>query len=66
MSDLPRIYADFDNVDEDGRLRLNLKGALDDIARLADSLRAGDPVTLSDGELEVEGLIEPSGTVPEF
>lgn len=66
MSELPRIYADFNNVDENGRLRLNVQGALDDIARLAVPLLAGDQVTLSDGELEVEGSIEPSGTVPAF
>jgi len=64
MNELPRIYADFNNADEDGRLRLNVNGALDAIARLGDPLKAGDRFIYSDGELEVEGSAEPSGTVP--
>jgi hypothetical protein len=53
LTDLPRIYADFNNVDEDGRLRLNVRGALDDIARVPEPLQTGDraarPESTSDG-----------------
>jgi len=39
----PRVYADFQNADEQGRIRLNTRGTLDDLSR--------QRVTLSDGLL---------------
>jgi hypothetical protein len=54
-----RIYADFNNVDAQGRVRLNCVGSMKDIDNLASDVRSGAKVLLyTPGELEVEALLE--------
>ncbi len=53
-----RLWADFDNSDEDGRINLNCVGSLASIGALASPLRPGTRVLLSDDQVEVEGVIE--------
>jgi hypothetical protein len=64
---LPRVYADFQNADAKGRLRLNAAGTLDDLARQKVQLRDGlvldfySDDTDDDGaadELRVAGRVE--------
>lgn len=50
------IRVDFQNADGKGRVRLNTRGALKDIERLALTLRNGMHLLLSDGELEIDGV----------
>lgn len=59
MSDLPRIYADFNNADAAGRLRLNVAGSLADLDRLRD-VGPGSHVIFYSEDLEVEGSVEHS------
>ena len=54
----PTIFADFQNADEQGRIRLNTRGAQRDIEQLSPALTAGMSLTFSDGELEVDGEAE--------
>ena len=49
------IYADFNNADSGGCLRLTCIGTIQDLARLGLQLREGMPLILHDEELEVEG-----------
>ncbi len=51
----PLIYADFNNADRRGRLRLNCIGTIQDLARQGIALREGLLLTLYDDELEAEG-----------
>jgi hypothetical protein len=51
------IYADFNNVDPKGRLRLNCIGTIQDLARLGITLYDGLHILLRDTELEVEGVV---------
>jgi hypothetical protein len=57
MMDASRIYADFQNCDEQGRLRLNCAGTTEDLARLGISLAEGAVLTLYCEELEVQGRV---------
>lgn len=50
------LSVDFQNADEKGRVRLNTRGALEDIARLGLTLANGMHLLLTDGELATEGL----------
>lgn len=52
------IYADFNNADADGRVRLNGAGSLRDLARLGLQLQNGAPVTIHDEELAADGEAE--------
>ena len=53
-----RIYADFNNVDEDGRVWLNTAAALADIGAYQGSLTEGMRVILyMPNELEVEATL---------
>jgi hypothetical protein len=54
---IPSIYADFNNADPSGRLRLNCIGTIEDLARQGIHLREGLRLTLHDEELEVEGEV---------
>jgi hypothetical protein len=65
----PRVYVDFQNADEKGRLRLNAAGTLEDLARHGVQLREGLVLDLysDDGdeaggpdELRVLGRVESS------
>jgi hypothetical protein len=49
------LYADFNNADADGRVRLNGTGTLRDLARLGVRLRDGMPLTVHDEELAADG-----------
>ena len=54
----PRIFADFQNADPKGRVRLNTQGTHRDLERLGLALSDGMAVRLSDGELEADGEVE--------
>lgn len=53
-----KIYADFNNSDELGRVRLNTVGSLEDLDRNRGELTEGLKVTLyTPGEFEVQGVL---------
>lgn len=53
---MKRCFADFNAMDADGTVRMNLPGCVADIRRTGAA--AGETVLLSDGELLVEGRLE--------
>jgi hypothetical protein len=64
--DLPRVYADFQNLDDDNRLRLTCAGTAEDLARQGIELSEGRTLTfyMDDAddrgrpdELRVEGVV---------
>ena len=55
--DKHKIFADFHNADEQGRLRLTCLGTVEDAARLGIRFHEGMILVLSDEELEVEGTV---------
>ena len=57
----PVIYADFNNADPRGRLRLDCIGTIQDLARLGVRLQEGLKVSLHDEEMEAEGEVHYSG-----
>lgn len=54
----PRIYADFNNADNRGRVRLNCAGTAEDLQRLQLSLREGMLVTLYADDLNAQGELD--------
>ena len=52
-----QVYADFNNADPLGRLRLSCVGTIEDLARLGVRLREGLRLTLHDEELSAEGEV---------
>lgn len=53
---MKKIFADFNvGQDEDGLMRLTCRGSM--LTLLETGAEAGDQVLLSDGEVEVEGII---------
>lgn len=56
--DKPRIYADFQNADVQGRLRLNSVGTLEDLARQQVELRDGLLLLLCSDDLDDEGQLD--------
>jgi sporulation protein YlmC with PRC-barrel domain len=54
----PRIFADFHNADEQGRLRLNCVGTIEDLSRLNIKLQDGKLLAFYDEELEVDGVVQ--------
>jgi hypothetical protein len=54
----PRIYADFQNADIQGRVRLNCVGSIEDLARQGIRLSNGLQVIVHDDELEAEGEVQ--------
>jgi hypothetical protein len=48
-----RLYADFNDIAENGTLPLTCKGSIDSIAGLDRELGSGEEVVLSDDEMEV-------------
>ena len=50
------IYADFNNADREGRLRLNGAETLRDLARLGTPLAEGLPLIVHDEELAADGV----------
>jgi hypothetical protein len=56
---LPRIYADANEADADGRFWLHIPGSRKDIERYGDRLRPGMWVLFNvQNEFEVEGTLE--------
>ena len=53
-----RVFADFNNADAAGRLRLNVVGSVADLAELGESLVEGLTVLVADDDLEWEGSLE--------
>ncbi len=53
-----RVYADFQNADEQGRLRLNCVGTLADLSRQGIELSVGRSLILYNEGLEVAGVVE--------
>lgn len=49
------LYADFNNADAEGRVRLNGAGTLRDLARLGARPREGTALTVDDEELAADG-----------
>lgn len=54
----PRIFADFHNADEQGRLRLNCVGTIEDLSSKNIKLQDGQLLALYDEELEVDGVVQ--------
>ncbi|MEH2254005.1 hypothetical protein [Nostoc sp.] len=54
----PRIFADFHNADNQGRLRLNCIGTVEDLACQNIELQNGKLLTLYSEDLEVEGVVQ--------
>ncbi|MEG3971740.1 MULTISPECIES: hypothetical protein [unclassified Microcoleus] len=54
----PRIFVDFHNADEQGRLRLNCVGTIEDLSRQNIKLEDGQLLALYDEELEVDGVVQ--------
>jgi len=52
------VFADFNNADSYGRLRLNSKGSLDDIRENNLNLDPGMTISVSDGDMITEGIVE--------
>jgi len=53
----PSIYADFNNADPRGHLRLNNVGTIEDLSRQGVLLHEGLQLVLHDEELEADGEI---------
>ncbi|MFB2896504.1 hypothetical protein ACE1CI_26630 [Aerosakkonemataceae cyanobacterium BLCC-F50] len=54
----PKIFADFHNADEQGRLRLNCVGTIEDLSRQNIKLQNGQLLTLYSEELEADGVVQ--------
>ncbi|HXD86295.1 MAG TPA: hypothetical protein VN641_07365 [Urbifossiella sp.] len=54
---IPALYADFNNADPQGRLRLNCVGTFEDLERLHLELRDRLQVRVHDEELEADGEV---------
>ncbi len=54
----PRVFADFHNADEQGRLRLNCIGTIEDLSRQHIKLQDDQLLTLYSEELEVDGAVK--------
>jgi hypothetical protein len=55
---LSRVFVDFHNADEQGRLRLNCIGTIEDLARQQAKLENGQQLTLYSEDLEVDGVVQ--------
>lgn len=54
----PRVFADFHNADEQGRLRLNCLGTIEDLARQQTQLTNGQRLTIYSEDLETDGVVQ--------
>jgi uncharacterized protein (UPF0216 family) len=52
-----KVFADFHNADEQGRLRLNCVGTIEDLSRQNIELKNGREITLYSEELEADGIV---------
>jgi hypothetical protein len=59
---IDKIYADFNNRDSCGRLRLNTNGTFRDLKEKNIRLVRNMTLQISDGELIVEGIVDFSNT----
>jgi hypothetical protein len=55
---MSRVFVDFHNADEQGRLRLNCIGTIEDLARQLTELENGQRLTLYGEDLEVDGVVQ--------
>jgi hypothetical protein len=55
---LSKVFVDFHNADEQGRLRLNCIGTIEDLARQQAELENGQQLTLYSEDMEVEGTVQ--------
>jgi hypothetical protein len=53
-----KVFVDFHNADEQGRLRLNCVGSIEDLAHQRAGLSNGQSLTLYSEDLEVDGVVE--------
>jgi hypothetical protein len=53
----PKIYADFNNADSKGRLRLTVQGSLSDIEKQKIRLRDGMLIVVYDDELSADAEV---------
>ena len=56
MSDV--VYADFNNMDSAGRIRLNTVGTIEDVQKLSLRLVEGMSLVVSDSEIKASGKVE--------
>ena len=54
----PKVYADFNDADPQGRIRLNCVGALEDLSRQRVSLRDGLVLMLYSDDLDDQGRLD--------
>jgi hypothetical protein len=54
----PRVFADFQNADGQGRLRLNCIGTIEDLSRQGTQLIPGGKLLIYSEELEADAVIE--------
>ena len=52
------VYADFNNMDSSGRIRLNSVGTTEDIQKLSLRLTEGMLLIISDSEMTAKGIVE--------
>ncbi|HEU5285899.1 MAG TPA: hypothetical protein VFU20_05235, partial [Sphingomicrobium sp.] len=62
MTQLLTIYADFQNADREGYVRLNTEGTQADLCRVGLALSEGLRLCLSDGELRTTAVVVQPGT----
>lgn len=55
---LPTLYADVNNADKSGRVRLNTMGTQQDLLRLQLTMTEGLQIRLSDDELSTIGHVQ--------
>src|SRR5437870_13888974 len=55
MMTMPHVYADFQNADSSGRVRLNCAGTIDDLSRQQIELREGLGVVLYSDDADEKG-----------
>jgi hypothetical protein len=53
----PRIFADFQNADPQGRLRLNCIGTIEDLSRQGTKLIDGNNLLIYSEELEADAVV---------
>jgi hypothetical protein len=57
QAQLPRVFVDFNNSDQQGRVRLNTVGTVKDLNRLGIVLRDSIDIILYSLELETRGIV---------
>jgi hypothetical protein len=55
---MSRVFVDFHNADEQGRLRLNCIGTIEDLAHQHIELENGQRLMLYGEDLEVDGVVQ--------